>query len=40
MTPHTAGATTTARTRGLETLAENTLKLLDGEPVNERFMAT
>lgn len=40
MTPHTAGVTSTARTRGLDTLAENTLKLLDGEPVNERFMAT
>jgi len=39
LTPHVGGATETARTEGARTLGTNTLSLLDGEPVPERYVA-
>lgn len=39
VTPHLAGATVETRTRMLRTTAENMLRILDGEAVDETFVA-
>jgi phosphoglycerate dehydrogenase-like enzyme len=39
LTPHVGGSTETARREGARRLGENTLSLLDGEPVPERYLA-
>jgi len=39
VTPHLAGATVETRTRMLRTTAENMLALLDGDRVDEAFVA-
>ena len=38
LTPHVGGSTETARAEGARTLGANTLALLDGEPVPERYV--
>jgi phosphoglycerate dehydrogenase-like enzyme len=39
LTPHVGGSTETARAENARTLGANTLALLDGEPVPERYVA-
>ena len=39
LTPHVGGATWTARRNGVDALTTNVLRLLDGDPVSERYLA-
>jgi phosphoglycerate dehydrogenase-like enzyme len=39
LTPHVGGSTETARREGARLLGENTLSLLDGDPVPDRYLA-